>query len=40
MESEEEVDWEMREEVFVGEWKIGQSLGQGTSGSLLYLLYL
>ena len=33
-ESENEFEWEMREEVFVGEWKIGQSLGQGTSGSL------
>ena len=39
-ESEKEVDWEVREEVFVGEWKIGQSLGQGTSGSFLLSLSL
>ena len=39
-ESENEFEWEMREEVFVGEWKIGQSLGQGTSGSFLLSLSL
>jgi len=32
-EMKDEIDWEMREEVFVGEWKIGESLGRGTSGS-------
>ena len=39
-ESEDETEWQMREEVFVGEWKIGQSLGQGTSGSFLLSLSL
>ncbi|GAA5846495.1 hypothetical protein JCM5353_008018, partial [Sporobolomyces roseus] len=33
-EIEDEIDWELREEVFVGEWKIGESLGRGTSGTV------